>query len=209
MPYTSAVIKESLRLCPPNPWGTNKVTTERETEMMGYKLPKGSYVETPVLPMAILERNYGTTALHFKPERWLASPPVDPTHSATVATAAAVDAPAGSEAMSSSTDSIAHISTESAAAVDTNGLTVPDPLTFMVGPRDCIGQSLARMELQVVLAVLLTRFRFHPGAKLRQELKTAESLGQSAVSAIHACAEVHVTMQPAGSQMLLGIECRS
>lgn len=40
MPYVSAVTKESMRLCPPNPWGGNKVTTEQETEILGYNLPK-------------------------------------------------------------------------------------------------------------------------------------------------------------------------
>lgn len=41
-----------------------------------------------------------------------------------------------------------------------------DPLVFSIGPRDCIGQSLAKLELQVVLATLVGRFRFQLGPEL-------------------------------------------
>lgn len=36
----SAVIKEVLRVCPPAPWGGNKVTVDEDTDICGYKAPK-------------------------------------------------------------------------------------------------------------------------------------------------------------------------
>jgi hypothetical protein len=33
-----------------------------------------------------------------------------------------------------------------------------DPWTFSIGPRDCAGQALARLELQVVIATLVGNF---------------------------------------------------
>lgn len=35
-------------------------------------------------------------------------------------------------------------------------------LTFLHGPRSCIGQSFARLEMKCLLAPLITRFRFEP-----------------------------------------------
>eukprot|EP00955_Chlamydomonas_euryale_P058328 357027-Chlamydomonas_euryale.AAC.4 len=36
-----------------------------------------------------------------------------------------------------------------------------EPAAFSVGPRDCVGQALARLELMVVLAATLARFVPH------------------------------------------------
>lgn len=79
----------------------------------------------------------------------------------------------------------------------------PDPLTFSTGVRDCLGQNLAKVELQVVLATLLSRFRFHPGPQLLREAELAAKTGQPPIAAVYALAEVHVTLQPAGGRMML------
>lgn len=43
----------------------------------------------------------------------------------------------------------------------TGGATSPYAfLTFLHGPRSCIGQSFARLEMKCLLAALITRFRF-------------------------------------------------
>jgi len=34
-----------------------------------------------------------------------------------------------------------------------------DPWTFSIGPRDCAGQALARLELQVVIAAVVGNFK--------------------------------------------------
>ena len=40
------------------------------------------------------------------------------------------------------------------------GGALPDPLSFSVGPRDCVGQNLARLELQVVVAAMVAGFNW-------------------------------------------------
>jgi hypothetical protein len=66
-----------------------------------------------------------------------------------------------------------------------------------------LGQNLAKLELQVVLATLLSRFKFKPGPALQREVDIAAKTGQPLITAVYALAEVHVTLQPAGGQMLL------
>jgi hypothetical protein len=67
---------------------------------------------------------------------------------------------------------------------------------------------LAKVELQVVLAMLLARFKFSPGPALQHEVQVAAATGQAPIAAVYALAEVHVTLQPAGGQMLLLTEPR-
>jgi hypothetical protein len=69
-----------------------------------------------------------------------------------------------------------------------------------------LGQNLAKLELQVVLATLLSRFNFKPGPALQRALDVAITTGQPLITAVYALAEVHVTLQPAGGQMLLVAE---
>lgn len=66
-----------------------------------------------------------------------------------------------------------------------------------------LGQNLAKLELQVVLATLLSRFTLRPGPALQREVDIAVSTGQRLITAVYALAEVHVTLQPAGGRMLL------
>ena len=72
-----------------------------------------------------------------------------------------------------------------------------------------IGQNLAKLELQVVLATLLSRFRFSPGPELEQELKLAAATGQPVVNAVHALAGDYITMRPLSGQMMLRLQARS
>lgn len=83
-----------------------------------------------------------------------------------------------------------------------------DPMTFMTGARDCIGQNLARLELQVVLATLLSRFAFAPSPELQRELQLAAATGQPAVTAVHELAGDFITMQPLTGHMDLCLSTR-
>jgi hypothetical protein len=71
-----------------------------------------------------------------------------------------------------------------------------------------IGQNLARLELQVVLATFLSRFNFSPGPELERELKLAAATGQPPVSALHALAGAFITLQPMSGHMMLRISSR-
>jgi hypothetical protein len=71
-----------------------------------------------------------------------------------------------------------------------------------------IGQNLAKLELQVVLATLLSRFKFSPGPELEQELKLAAATGQPPLSALHALAGAFITLQPMSGHMMLRISSR-
>jgi hypothetical protein len=72
-----------------------------------------------------------------------------------------------------------------------------------------IGQNLAKLELQVVLATLLSRFKFSPGPALQQELAVAAATGRVRVEALHALAGVHVTLQPNSGVLELAVEPRA
>ena len=72
-----------------------------------------------------------------------------------------------------------------------------------------IGQNLANLELQVVLATMVSRFRFSPGPELEQELKLAAAMGQPVVSAVHALAGFFVTLQPMSGHMMLRVSSRN
>jgi hypothetical protein len=60
----------------------------------------------------------------------------------------------------------------------------------------------------VVLATLLSRFRFSPGPELEQELKLAAATGQPALSALHALAGSFITLQPMSGHMHLRVSSR-
>jgi cytochrome P450 len=72
-----------------------------------------------------------------------------------------------------------------------------------------IGQNLAKLELQVVLATLLSRFRFSPGPELEQELQVAAATGRPVVTAVHALAGAYVSLQPLSGQMMLRVSACS
>lgn len=72
-----------------------------------------------------------------------------------------------------------------------------------------IGQNLAKLELQVVLATLLSHFHFKPGPDLLKELEVAAATGQPEVTAVHALAGDFITMQPLSGSMRLQISARA
>lgn len=130
--YTSACIKEALRLWPPA--GSARMSSPDK----GFKvrLEDGSEVcvDQTVLYVChfITQRDtkvYGDTADDFVPERWLGN----------TSTAAADDA--GIEASD-------------------HKIPISAWRPFERGPRNCIGQELANLEARVILACVIRRFDF-------------------------------------------------
>lgn len=71
----------------------------------------------------------------------------------------------------------------------TNEGTLPDMLVFSTGPRDCVGRTLAMLELQAVVGMMVGRFRWEVDAKGAEDLRKR--------------AQYHLTLAPIPGQLLL------
>jgi Cytochrome P450 len=183
---------------------------------------QGAFVMIPLLPLSLSTQNYGSDALIFRPDRWLVNGSTTDGgsngHSNGTATQCAKVASAAEDMESSDTASAGidqatpgvvadHGGNQpTGATTTTTGVAVyPDPQSFSAGPRDCIGQALAKLELQVVVSTLVSRMSFTPGPRLEEELRCAAATGQPPITALHALAGVHVTLQPEDGEMLLRV----
>lgn len=113
--YLDRVLKESMRLYPPGPYGARE--TADALAVGDYEIPAGATVFYPFW------------AVHMNPEHWPEPERFDPERFTPEETA--------------KRPRLAHI-------------------PFGIGPRSCEGANLAVVEAQLVLAVLLKRFRFRP-----------------------------------------------
>ncbi|XP_067090104.1 cytochrome P450 2F2-like [Osmerus mordax] len=114
MPYMQAVIQESQRYASTLPLSVFHCTT-RDTELMGYSIPKGTLV-IPNLSSVLNEVGQWKFPNEFNPENFL----------------------------------------NDQGEIQKNESFMP----FSVGPRMCLGEGLARMELFLILVTLLRRFQF-------------------------------------------------
>lgn len=135
--YTSAVIKEILRLHPPA--GSARMPTPKENFMV--ELPDGQTLNMSgtvcYIAHALIQRDvnaYGPTANDFVPERWLESGDVSTTSEEYAGDSPKRDSEKGIPA----------------------GAWRP----FERGPRNCIGQELANIEARVILACTVRRYDF-------------------------------------------------
>lgn len=140
MSYTSAVVKETLRLYPPA--GTARMSMPGSG--LTVRLPEsGAEVCLDGLVLyncaSIIQRDravYGETADDFVPERWLGD----------------VDT-----SMRTNNDVVQ----DGKPAQATGGRVPPSAWRpFERGPRNCIGQELANLEVRVILACTLRRYDF-------------------------------------------------
>ncbi|KAJ0061253.1 hypothetical protein NL108_013924 [Boleophthalmus pectinirostris] len=114
MPYVQAVIHETQRTADTVPLSVFHTTT-RDTELMGYSIPKGTIV-IPNLSSALSEEGQWTFPHEFNPENFL-------NHK--------------------------------------GEFDKPDAfLPFSAGPRVCLGEGLAHMELFLIMVTLLRKFTF-------------------------------------------------
>ncbi|MFI6166141.1 cytochrome P450 [Nocardia sp. NPDC051052] len=111
--YLTMVLKESMRLYPPGPYGAREAT--EDLRIGEYAVPAGTTLFYPIW------------AVHLNPEYW-PSPEV--------------------------------FRPERFTAAESAGRPRLAYIPFGVGPRSCEGASLAMVEAELILAVLLRRFRF-------------------------------------------------
>lgn len=137
--YTSAVIKEILRLHPPA--GTARMPVPSEDFIV--QLPDGRSINMAGCVCYIAaslvhrdEKAYGPTANDFIPERWLESGDV-------------------------STTSEEYAGEDSKQASSEKAIPPGAWRPFERGPRNCIGQELANIEARVILACAVRRYDFH------------------------------------------------
>ncbi|MCA6091938.1 cytochrome P450 [Streptomyces sp. SCA3-4] len=113
--YLGMVLKESMRLYPPGPYGARETT--EALALGGYEVPAGATIFYPIRAVH-MNPAYWPRPDRFLPERF----------------------------------------TPEAVAERPKLAYIP----FGVGPRSCEGAGLAMVEAELVLAVLLKRFRFRP-----------------------------------------------
>ncbi|BDA49870.1 Cytochrome P450 3A28 [Coccomyxa sp. Obi] len=150
--YTANAIKESMRMLPVLADGTNR-TTLRDTWLGPHLIPRGTMVWVP------LKATFNSPHLwhgpdQYIPERW--------------------EEPGAEYALPPGTDPAAvkelgvqavQVRADAAAAKDTSAKGETEArakrfLPFSAGTRDCVGQSLARMNYTTTVAMLLAHFKF-------------------------------------------------
>lgn len=172
MSYTSAVIKEALRMYPP----AGSARMAKPGSSFTVHLPDGGddvCLDGVVVYncQGIIQRDpavYGDSSDDFVPERWLGDSDTSMQTNSDAAVAADLN-----------TDSAG----VAAAAATTKKVPASAWRPFERGPRNCIGQELANIEARVILACAVRRYDFSKvglGAIKRDDLgrATLNSKGQ-------------------------------
>lgn len=146
MPYLQAICQEVLRYFAPVPMTFREAAVD--TTINGTPIPAGTHLAICVRATNHDLSLWGDDANVFNPDRYLSQPKqehVDP-----------LDDDGHGEI------SKRNVGTRSNYAT----------LTFLHGPRSCIGQSFARSEMAILLAILVGRFEFEfADEELRDETK--------------------------------------
>ncbi|KAI1172561.1 cytochrome P450 4A12A [Nemania sp. FL0916] len=136
MPYLNAVCQEVLRFFAPVPATFREAVVD--TTIQGYEIPKGTQL---ILSLRGTNRDkalWGEDAGEFNPDRFLSQGKYqqerDPLH-----------------------EDYRHADEKTAAPGHRSNFA---NMTFLHGPRSCIGQSFSRAELAIVIATLVGRFEF-------------------------------------------------
>ncbi|KAF8167846.1 cytochrome P450 [Crassisporium funariophilum] len=136
LPYLEAVVRESLRICPPV-HGTIRVATQDDKIPISHPITlangdivqkddfltirKGSYVHIPIEGMSYSEEIWGPDALEFNPDRWKDLQDCVPTKPG-----------------------------------------VGNLMTFGFGPHSCLGYKFTMAEIKIFIATMLPQLAFSP-----------------------------------------------
>ncbi|KAJ4163591.1 hypothetical protein LMH87_005311 [Akanthomyces muscarius] len=131
LPYLGAVCNEVLRVYSPVPQTIREAV--RDTSIQGQALPKGTRLFLAAWGTNLDTSLWGPDGGLFKPERWLVS--------------CAADGLGGTAASAK----------EAAVGGASSNYAF---LSFLHGPRSCIGQSFAKAEFACLLAAWVGRFEF-------------------------------------------------
>jgi len=195
LPYLTAATKEAMRMLPV----VSIMGRVAGKDMMcgPYKIPKGTVVATPLFAIQNTIHNWDSPQ-EFRPERWLHVPvecwvynskDVKAAKPAAAEPAKLSSSDGGSDSDSSSGSSRGVRDAAAIASSSKRGITF---MPFSEGPRNCVGQSLAKMEVMTLLAKLLANFRIELAPEMggREGVRSRES--------------THLTLQTAGTK---GIRC--
>lgn len=164
LPYLGWVCKEAMRVRPVASSGTTR-RVARDLVVRGYLVPKGSVVLCPFDSVHHLESNWGPDAAKFRPERWGEAgceylPALGKAGSvASEGAGIALEATSTSAGGQMNVDGDAYLAAQGDVA-DVEREKVKRFIPFSVGPRQCIGQSLARLMHDGGIAALYQRFSF-------------------------------------------------
>lgn len=131
LPYLAAVCSEVLRVYSPVPQTVREAV--RDTTIQGQVLPKGTRMILAAWGTNLDANHWGPDAGEFKPERWLVK---------------------GAE------DGLGGVAENAKMAAVGGASSNYALLSFLHGPRSCIGQSFAKAEFACLLAAWVGRFEF-------------------------------------------------
>ena len=150
MPYLSAFVAEVLRLWPPIPI-TIRVA-DCDSSILGQHIPKGTVVMVSPWAMNRSSLLWGADSLEFKPERWLGRGGGD----------------GGKDSTNGNGRTISGADAKVGFGANGNGQQVNNTggaesnfaqMTFLHGPRSCIGQGFAVGELKCLVAAWVWSFK--------------------------------------------------
>jgi cytochrome P450 len=132
MPYLNAVCNEVLRYLPPVPLTLRQAA--RDTSIQGHFVPKGTRIMLASWAVNKSQELWGPDALEFNPDRWLR----------------------GSSGDDDETNNVKTSSNNGSGGTKSNYAM----MSFLHGPRSCIGQQFAKAEFACLVAAFAGRFSF-------------------------------------------------
>ncbi|RDA85775.1 hypothetical protein CP532_6296 [Ophiocordyceps camponoti-leonardi (nom. inval.)] len=182
MPYLQAVCSEVLRTYSPVPMTMREAV--RETTVQGQRVPRGTKVVISPWATNLDGRIWGADAGEFKPERWLRRRGREEREGRRRRRRRRALIPGGdrdgddpSPLRKYSTDDNSNNNDDE----DRGGVSNYGFLTFLHGPRSCIGASFARAELACLVAAWVGRFDFElVDEGLRDEKRLEFKMGVTA-----------------------------